>query len=880
MAKTVIFEKSKFLTELRSRMTVLESKTEATLASLMQEEAAANVENDLSKLVSEFKKIVTISPNAKFPDEIYAAVMQRVIAVEAPKITGGADVEGSIIKTIGAYISDLLDAKTETITVGGKSYVLSNPIGSAVAAVTVKVDSKTYTFTWDNTSAASQTAKSFMEKATNFAKERFTTGLLTALLKDGMATETGKKVKDGFIRWGKALLKLKESSFAEKAANEFLIDLGKLCSKIANYNTNYIGKLINFAVDGVKTLIAVTKEVFKGSYKTIVSITDKYTALTEKWDALDSYVGTNELTPTTLANSSEYKNFVKAFNALGDEIGYTGDFDSLIELYTGYKFTDVHDEIIDESRASVYGTSQDDKINVNGSRVRVYSGEGADRIISSGSFITIIGEQGNDHVFLYKEGDTYDQVDTGDGDDTISAYSGRNTINGGKGNDWIFVSYISKMAEKNLIYGGAGNDTITVASATRNTIVGEDGDDSIYISEEASNNTVSGGKGNDTINLTGSSYNDVTYQNGDGNDTIFGFDENDTLHLFEGETSTSTIGADVVVQVGNGSITIKDGAGKYLRIIKVLNGEEIVARLKELENNKSIWGTSRSNIIRNSVSGANIDSGEGNDTIQNYGGSSVTIDGGAGNDSIMSYFGGNVNIDGSDGNDSIYNGSYYDSGGSRTTINGGEGNDYIHNYGDSVKIDGSDGVDRIYNGGYYKSGFSNVTVNGGSNVTINGGSDNDYIYNYCGNNMKIDGGAGNDQIRSYGDSITIDGGDGSDSLSNSGNSVTIDGGDGNDTIYSYGASATIDGGAGNDIIDHYGNDVTINGGDGNDRIYNDGSSAIIDGGVGNDSLSNSGNSVTINASDGNDYIYNYGSSVTINLQHLWKQRDDKRRNWQ
>ena len=846
MERTVVFEKSQFLDGLESRIAAMESKTENTLAALMREEAAATVETDLNKLVSEFKKILTVAPIGslpKFPDEIYEAVMQRVIAVEAPKFTGGADTEGSFVKTIGAYIANLLDTKTETITVGKKNYVLSNPIGTAVAAVTVTVDGKTYTFTWNNTSGASQTAKSFMESVTNFGKERFTIGLFMALLKDGMATETAEELKDGFIRWGKTFLhvkfkvKIKNPSSAEKIANEFMKDLGKMCSDLVNYSTNYIGNLVAWGTDKVKTLDTVTKELFKDSYKTINGVSDKYAALMEKWDALETYLSEHEVSPTTLATVSAYKNFVKAFNALETEIGESSsDLDYLIEAYTGYKFTDVHDETIDESHATIYGTSANDTVLVNGYNVRVYSGEGDDNVIANGGHITIIGEQGADMVLLRKEGDTYDQVDTGDGNDTIFAYSGHNTINGGAGDDTILISYTTKKAEKNKIYGGAGNDVITISAAIGNTVVGEDGDDLIYVSEEANSNTISGGKGNDTINITGSNYNVITYQDGDGNDTIFGLGQDDTLYILEGDLATSTVGTDVIAQVGSSSITIKDGAGKSLNVKKVPTLDEILASLKELQNNKSILGTSKNDSIKNTISGANIDGGAGNDNIRNS--------------SLSS----NVTIDAGDGNDHISN------EGDSVTISAGAGDDDIVNHwGSNVSIDAGDGNDYIYNSG--------------SSVTIDAGVGDDDIDNW-GDSVSIDAGAGNDKIENWrGSSVSIDAGDGNDIIQNSGTSVTISAGDGNDSIHngssyyynSYGDNVKIDAGVGDDDIDNWGDSVTISAGDGNDSIVNYGASVRIDAGAGDGYIWNNDNSVSIDAGSGNDSINNWnGASVRIN----------------
>lgn len=109
--------------------------------------------------------------------------MQRVVAVEAPKISGGSFNEGAIIKQLGAYISELLDTKTETITVGDKTYELSNPLGSTNSTVTVTVNGTKYIFSWNDEAKSRESFNSFMKSLAEFEKENLT-AVFFAILKD------------------------------------------------------------------------------------------------------------------------------------------------------------------------------------------------------------------------------------------------------------------------------------------------------------------------------------------------------------------------------------------------------------------------------------------------------------------------------------------------------------------------------------------------------------------------------------------------------------------------------------------------------------------------------------------------------------------------
>ena len=219
------------------------------------------------------------------------------------------------------------------------------------------------------------------------------------------------------------------------------------------------------------------------------------------------------------------------------------------------------------------------------------------------------------------------------------------------------------------------------------------------------NTTIEGGTGNDFITNSGTKVL-FKYNYGDGYDTITGFGSSDTLSISGGTYTRSTVGSDVIFNVGSGSITLKNAKGKTINIKGTPGGKY----LSNSTSNKTINGTAYA------------------DTLYNYG-SRVKVDGGTGNDKITSF-----------------------SEGSKVTLTGGKGNDTVYSWSAYSRLEGGDDADYIYAGSDAK------------NSTVLGGAGNDTIINY-GSYNSILGGAGNDSIRSYsGSNVTITGGAGNDSL--------------------------------------------------------------------------------------------------------------------
>ena len=296
-------------------------------------------------------------------------------------------------------------------------------------------------------------------------------------------------------------------------------------------------------------------------------------------------------------------------------------------------------------------------------------------------------------------------------------------------------------------------------------------------------------------------------------------------------------------------------------------------------------------LVSSLASGASINSGSGNDTVENHG-NKISISSGVGNDTIKNY-GFNVTIDGGTNDD------YIKSTGNNVKIMGGNGNDTLlvektSNY----NWDKAVWEDTYHNKATIDGGAGNEFIkNENSNASINAGNDNDTVENH-GDNVTIDGGTNNDYIKSYGDNVKVIGGDGNDTLlvektSNYNwdkavwedtyhNKATIDGGAGNEFIKNENSNASINAGNDNDTVENHGDNVTINGGAGKDSItnYAEGSKSVIDGGAGNDVINNwageiwnektqtydltpSPDNTTLLGGAGNDSILNEGSNVSI-----------------
>ena len=469
------------------------------------------------------------------------------------------------------------------------------------------------------------------------------------------------------------------------------------------------------------------------------------------------------------------------------------------------------------------------------------------------------GEKGNINVI----------INGGNGNDTITNSGYHSVLNGGSGNDLIYNGYYyydngwigflddSYNSDYNdeygsantTIEGGVGNDTIK-NKGDKTLINGGSGDDDIEI--KSSDVTINGGNGNDIINIadSNSKNNLIQYYSGDGSDTIYGYDSNDTIQILTGNYTTTTSGQDIIINVDNGSIILKNSSDKELNIV----GNTIPISNDTISNSTSntvINGTSDDDKILNTASGSyvTVNASSGNDTIDNRGTCS-SISGGAGDDSIISSSGSYATINGGSGNDTITGSSYTDV----FQYADGDGNDVITGYSSadtikitngtySTQISGDDVIVKVGSGSITLKNANGTTLNIEpkltpspiKSVTLTNSDKTPYT---AGSNIEtVDASKRNRAIKIKGNSLdnSITGGSGADSLSGLNGDDTLNGGKGNDTLI---------GGNGNDVFIYAS-------GQGND--------VITDYKAGEDTIKITGKKITNASVSGSDVILKVGT---------------------
>ncbi len=248
-----------------------------------------------------------------------------------------------------------------------------------------------------------------------------------------------------------------------------------------------------------------------------------------------------------------------------------------------------------------------DTINLYyGNYSSIDAGDGNDRISLNGAssgVITLKSGKGNDTV--YGSGNkTLHQYANGDGNDVIYNWSANDTlsITGGTytrstvGNDVVL-----KVGSGAVTLKGAKGTTVNVRgelydedddiiiedtvywasfnnSTSNKTVNGTSRNDSIKNNYGANYVTINAGKGNDTVSLNSSGHHNVIkYASGDGNDVIYNLGSTDTISITGGTYTRSTVGNDVVLKVGSGSITLKNAKGQTLNISNLSSSADLVS---------------------------------------------------------------------------------------------------------------------------------------------------------------------------------------------------------------------------------------------------------------------------------------------------------------
>lgn len=385
------------------------------------------------------------------------------------------------------------------------------------------------------------------------------------------------------------------------------------------------------------------------------------------------------------------------------------------------------------SGATISALGGNDWIYNTGSKTKIVAGAGNDSIFNHVANVTIDGGAGADYIYNSSVASGV-SITVGDGNDSIFNHGSNVTISGGKGND-----YISNYAGKTKIsmVGGAGNDSIF-----NNTGI---------------NVTISGDAGNDYINL-GSDNSRVVmkYSKGDGNDTVYGYNNTDTIYISGEKYSTVNSGEDINIKVGSNTIYLKYAKGKKLNIKGTymdLSKDSTVAVITNADSAVITVGSAIKTINAYSRTKAVFISANDN---------ANTIIGGSGSNTIWGA-GGNDWIGGGNGKDEIYGGAGND------TIIGNSGNDYISANEGNDYISGGSGNDTIW------GGAGNDTIYGGEgNDTLFGGSGKD-VFNYYS-------GDGNDVIADFTNNVDILNIIGSYTSSTKGNDVVFKVGSGSVTL--------------------------------------------------------------------------------------------------
>ncbi|WP_431222787.1 calcium-binding protein [Serratia sp. L9] len=394
------------------------------------------------------------------------------------------------------------------------------------------------------------------------------------------------------------------------------------------------------------------------------------------------------------------------------------------------------------------------------------------------------------------------------GDDTIVGTGWDDAIYAGDGND-----IITDNSGINYLDGGAGNDTIT------------------------GRGTFNGGTGNDILNATVWDSNDTFLFNlGDGQDVISNYGGTDKIVFGEdvkaGMISYRREGAHLVVVVGDkgDQMTLvnyfSNSAYQTVNRFEFADGTVWADIRKQVftqhytAGDDTIVGTGWDDAIY---------AGDGNDIITDNSGINY-LDGGAGNDTIT----GRGTFNGGTGND-ILNATVWDSN-DTFLFNLGDGQDVINNYGGTDKIVfGEDVKAEMIS---YRRASNNLVVvvgdKGDQMTLVNYFSNSAYQtvnrFEFADGTVWADirkqvftqhYTAGDDTIVGTGWDDAIYAGDGNDIITDNSGINYLDGGAGNDTITGRG---TFNGGTGNDTLNATvwdSNDTFLfNLGDGQDVINN------------------------------------------------------------
>ncbi len=352
------------------------------------------------------------------------------------------------------------------------------------------------------------------------------------------------------------------------------------------------------------------------------------------------------------------------FGGEGNDFLYGDDDDDYLEGGNGLNY--------------MYGGEGDD-LFVGGEDTDYMYGEDGNDVFHGGNGPNYMyGGKGDDN---FTGGEGFDYIEGGSGNDTMNGGNGYNVMHGGTGIDYIYggenADHIYGDEGNDHLYGGNGNNMIR--GGFGNDII-YDGNDSSRIFGDEGNDTIYAGGGNDYIDPgTGNDYiqddhgdDTIVFKAGYGVDTISDASGYNTIELSGLDISSAVFsrsGNDLTISFGGDAIVLTQYYDFYNFNINGTDVSELINSLHGSDNDD--WMN---------VSNANGDSlyGEGgNDSLTGNSGND-SLYGGTGNDYLYGNDGDDI-LDGGEGDDWLYGGN-----GNDTYIFGkGYGNDTIEDWGGS-----------------------------------------------------------------------------------------------------------------------------------------------------------------------------------------------------
>lgn len=295
------------------------------------------------------------------------------------------------------------------------------------------------------------------------------------------------------------------------------------------------------------------------------------------------------------------------------------------------------------ANVAISGDAGNDSFTNSGGEVSMTGGEGNDNIYNSGAKATIISGVGNDNVDNYGSNT---RITLGAGNDNVDNYTDNVAVKGGTGNDWIYnwayygegplsSGYAYYGGNKVTLSGDDGNDYIYNRAyndkGNNISMSGGNGDDTVTnynqysYANRGDNVTLNGGLGNDRISLGSSEtgytprYNVIQYTYGDGDDTIFGFNSDDTLYITTPKKYTTMSGGsdlyimfdnDQVITIKNVSLGIGDGKVGSKNFVTIAGGNQ---EGWEINGTTAIYKNSAGNTLitlKNLKSGLTVSDGK------------------------------------------------------------------------------------------------------------------------------------------------------------------------------------------------------------------------------------------------------------------------------